>query len=259
MRHYGPVPDYRLGSSGGWGRTSIRRDVNTTSSPSRLTYRQRTRAAAIATVGYPVVAAIGMTLRWTVEGQGHDKAILQSGRQPIFACWHGRILLGTYFYRGRGIAVMTSQNFDGEWIARIIERFGFHAPRGSTSRGGRRALAQMRRMAFNGLPTGFTVDGPRGPRHKVQPGAVWLASLTGNPILPFHAETDRHWTTSSWDATQVPKPFARAAMVVGKPIDVDRNVPATTLEEKRLELEQSLHQLEERASQLLNKSSVKVA
>ena len=114
-------------------------------------------------------------------------------------------------------------------------------------------------MAFNGLPTGFTVDGPRGPRHKVQPGAVWLASLTGNPILPFHAETDRHWTTSSWDATQVPKPFARAAMVGGKPIDVDRNVPATTLEEKRLELEQSLHQLEERASQLLNKSSVKVA
>ncbi len=146
---------------------------------------------------------------------------------------------------------MTSQNFDGEWIARIIEKFGFHAPRGSTSRGGRRALAQMRRMAFNGLPTGFTVDGPRGPKHRVQPGAVWLARLTGNPILPFHAETDRNWIAKSWDATQVPKPFAHAAMVVGKPIDVGRNDPSTSVEEKRLELEQSLHQLEKRASQVL--------
>ena len=224
--------------------------MNTTSSLHRLTRGQRVRAAAIAAVGYPTVAAIGMTLRWTVEGREHDEAILQSGRQPIFACWHGRILLGTYFYRGRGIAVMTSQNFD-----RIIERFGFFAPRGSTSRGGRRALAQMRRMAFNGSATGFTVDGPRGPRHKVQPGAVWLASLTGNPILPFHAETDRHWTARSWDATQVPKPFARAAMVVGKPINVERNIHATTLEEKRLELERSLYQLEVRANQLFGKGS----
>ena len=225
--------------------------MNTTPSLHRLTRSQRIRAAAIAAIGYPTVAGIGRTLRWTVEGKEHDDAILQSRRQPIFACWHGRILLGTYFYRGRGIAVMTSQNFDGEWIARIIERFGFHAPRGSTSRGGRRALAQMRRMARNGLATGFTVDGPRGPRHKVQPGAVWLASLTGNPILPFHAETDRHWTTRSWDATQVPKPFARAVMVVGEPIEVGRNVLATTLEEKRLKLERSLHRLEERAKHLL--------
>ena len=225
--------------------------MSTTPSLHRLTRSQRIRAAAIAAIGYPTVAGIGMTLRWTVEGKEHDDAILQSRRQPIFACWHGRILLGTYFYRGRGIAVMTSQNFDGEWIARIIEKFGFHAPRGSTSRGGRRALAQMRRMARNGSATGFTVDGPRGPRHKVQPGAVWLASLTGNPILPFHAETDRHWTTRSWDATQVPKPFARAVMVVGEPIEVGRNVPATTLEETRLNLERSLHQLEERAKQLI--------
>ena len=202
-----------------------------------------------------MAAGLSTTLRWTGEGREHDEAILQSGRQPIFACWHGRILLGTYFYRGRGIAVMTSQNFDGEWIARIIERFGFYAPRGSTSRGGQRALAQMRRMAFNGAATGFTVDGPRGPRHKVQPGAVWLASLTGNPILPFHAETDRHWTARSWDATQVPKPFARAAMVVGKPINVERNIHATTLEEKRLELERSLYQLEVRANQLFGKGS----
>ena len=225
--------------------------MNTTPSFHRLTRSQRVRAAAIAAVGYPPVAAIGMTLRWTVEGREYDEAILQSGRQPIFACWHGRILLGAYFYRGRGIAVMTSQNFDGEWAARIAERFGFHAPRGSTSRGGRRALVQMRRMAFNGSATGFTVDGPRGPRHEVQPGAVWLASLTGNPILPFHAETDRHWTARGWDRTQVPKPFARAVMVIGKPINVGRDVPATTLEEKRFELEQSLHKLEERANQLL--------
>ena len=204
-------------------------------------------AAAIAAVGQPVVASLCRTIRWTVEGLQHYDAIQASGRQPVMAFWHGRIVHATWFFRRRGIVVMISENFDGEWIGRLIEKFGYRTSRGSTSRGGARALVRMRRLAVDGAPTGFAVDGPRGPARSVQPGAVWLASLTGNPLLPFHSEADRFWTARSWDGTQVPKPFARAAMVVGAPIEVPRGAGPDLIEHKRVELERSLHDLAERA------------
>src|SRR6187399_1608726 len=124
---------------------------------------KRAQVAAIAGLGYPLIALLGHTLRWRVEGLEHLAAIAASGRQPVMAFWHGRILPATFYFRRRGIVVITSENFDGEWIARIIERFGYGTARGSTSRGGARALAQLRRDMKAGQPAAFTVDGPRGP------------------------------------------------------------------------------------------------
>ena len=147
---------------------------------------------------------------------------------------------------------MTSRNFDGEWIARIIERFGYGTARGSTSRGGRRALIQMKRDLGGGRPVAFTVDGPRGPARRVQPGAVWLAGATGQPILPFHIEADRHWEASSWDRTQVPRPFAQVAVAIGAPFEVDAGLSAERLEERRAALELELGSLETRAASLLS-------
>jgi len=93
-----------------------------------LTRWQRSQAAVIAGLGAPVIGALCRTLRWRVEGAEHHDAIVAAHQQPIFAFWHGRILAATYFWRDRDIVVMTSQNFDGEWIARIIGRYGtgFH-------------------------------------------------------------------------------------------------------------------------------------
>ena len=136
------------------------------------------------------IAALGATLRWRTEGLEHFDAIVAGGRQPIMAFWHGRILPATYYFRRRGIVVITSENFDGEWIAGIIERFGYGTARGSTSRGGRKALLQLKRDMAAGKPAGFTLDGPRGPARVAQPGAVWLAKATGNPVLPFHLEAE---------------------------------------------------------------------
>jgi lysophospholipid acyltransferase (LPLAT)-like uncharacterized protein len=208
-------------------------------------------AAAIAAVGKPVIASLCSTIRWTVEGLRHYDAIQASGRQPVMAFWHGRIVHATWFFRRRGIVVMISENFDGEWIGRLIEKFGYRTARGSTSRGGARALVRMRRLAADGAPTGFAVDGPRGPARSVQPGAVWLAGLTGNPVLPFHSEADRFWTARSWDGTQVPKPFARAAMVVGEPIEVPRGADADLVERKRVELAGALNDAAERAKAIV--------
>jgi lysophospholipid acyltransferase (LPLAT)-like uncharacterized protein len=212
----------------------------------RLAPRQRRKAAAIAALGAPAIAALGRTLRWRVDGLEHHDAIVRSGRQPIFAFWHGRILAATLFWRDRGIVVITSENFDGEWIARIIERFGYGTSRGSSSRSGVRALVQLKRDLASGKPAAFTIDGPRGPARVAQPGAVWLAGATGHPLLPFHIEASRFWTMRSWDRTQVPKPFSTVAIAIGKSIDVADTAEAT-LEEQRKKLECSLAELEHRA------------
>jgi len=212
---------------------------------------KRLEAAAIAVVGYRVAAALGATLRWRTEGLEHFDAIVQQGRQPVMAFWHGRILPATIYFRGRGIVVITSENFDGEWIAGIIERFGYGTARGSTSRGGRRALLQLVRDMAAGKPAGFTVDGPRGPARIAQPGAVWLAKATGNPVLPFHLEADRHWTLRSWDRTQIPKPFSTVALVVGEPFHVSGDADDDAIESARLDLETRLQALETRAANLL--------
>ena len=180
----------------------------------------RVKAAVIAAVAAPLIGVLCRTYRWTIEGAEHYEAVTASGQVPILALWHGRILPGLHYFRHRGIVVITSQNFDGEWIARILHRFGFGTARGSTSRGGARALVQLRRELAAGRPAAFTVDGPRGPARVVQPGAVFLAAVSGQPILPYHIEASRHWTLRSWDQTQIPKPFSRVALVIGAPMRV---------------------------------------
>ena len=212
---------------------------------------KRVEAAAIAAVGYRVITLLGSTWRWRVEGLEHIDRLVAEGRQPIMAFWHGRILPATYFFRRRGIVVITSENFDGEWIAGIIERFGYGTARGSTSRGGRKALLQLMREMAAGKAAGFTVDGPRGPAEVAQPGAVWLAKATGHPVLPFHLEADRHWTLNSWDRTQIPKPFATVSLVIGDPFDVPGDADAAGIESARRLLEDRLQVLKERARALV--------
>jgi len=207
--------------------------------------------ALIAALGYPLLSALGRTLRWRVEGQQHMDAILAAGHQPIMAFWHGRILPATLRFRNRNIIVITSENFDGEWIARIIERFGYGTARGSSSRGGLKALLKLVRDMEAGKPTGFTIDGPRGPARVAQPGALWLAKATGNPVLPFHLEANRYWTVNSWDRTQIPKPFSTVALVVGEPFGVPEDASDDQLEAARCRLEEELKRLETRALALV--------
>src|SRR5437667_8341096 len=207
---------------------------------------KRVQAALISIAGYRLVSALGATLRWRTDGLEHVDAIARTGRQPIMAFWHGRILPAAYYFRRRGIVVITSENFDGEWIAGIIERFGYGTARGSTSRGGRKALLQLTRDMAAGKPAGFTIDGPRGPARIAQAGAVWLAKATGNPVLPFHLEANRSWTVKSWDRTQIPKPFATVSLVVGAPIDVAPDADDGAMERARCMVEDSLAVLEHR-------------
>jgi lysophospholipid acyltransferase (LPLAT)-like uncharacterized protein len=102
-----------------------------------------------------------------------------------------------------------------------------------------------------GRPAGFTLDGPRGPARVAQPGAVWLARATGNPVLPFHLEASSHWTANSWDRTQIPKPFSTVALVVGEPLDVPADATDQQLDSSRQTLEFRLRGLEDRALEMV--------
>jgi lysophospholipid acyltransferase (LPLAT)-like uncharacterized protein len=217
----------------------------------RASASKRAQARLIAAVGYRLIASLGSTLRWRTEGLEHFDRIVASGHQPIMAFWHGRILPATYYFRRRGIVVITSENFDGEWIARIIERFGYGTARGSTSRSARKALLQLTRVLAAGKPAGFTLDGPRGPARVAQPGAVWLAKATGNPVLPFHLEASRYWTLGSWDRTQIPRPFATVSIAMGEPFHVPAEADDAGIEAARQSLEARLQGLEERALDLI--------
>jgi lysophospholipid acyltransferase (LPLAT)-like uncharacterized protein len=222
--------------------------------PSSLTRGRRTRAAAIAALGTPVIAALGRTYHWHETGTEHLDRIHREGRQPIYALWHGRIMPGILYLRDRGIVVITSENFDGEWIARIIRRFGFGTARGSSSRGGAKALVQLRRDLRAGRPVAFTIDGPRGPREVAQPGAVWLAGATGNPILPFHIESSSFWTAKSWDRHQVPKPGSHVAVAMGPPIEVPAGADDAAIDAGRRALEAALARLKDDAMKLIRAS-----
>lgn len=189
---------------------------------------------------YGLIKLIGKTIRFEVEGAENLAEIEKSGKIPIYATWHDRIFSSVYFLRNRGIVVMTSQSFDGEYIARFIQRFGFGAARGSSTRGGSGALVKMIRLMREKLPMCFTVDGPRGARYVAKSGAILLAKKTGNPVLPFVIECEKFRTVNSWDKLQIPKPFTRAKVFFGEPVEIEADADETEIENKRIELQRKL-------------------
>lgn len=195
--------------------------------------------------GWILIQLLLRTCRWTVEGFEHFRKLEEQKLPLIYAFWHGRILPATYFWRNRGIVVLTSENKDGEYIAHVIQRFGYGASRGSTSRGAVKGTVGLIKTLKRGAHVAFTVDGPRGPRHIVQPGVTWLAGYSQHPILPFHIEANHAWNLSSWDGFQIPHPFSKVRVTIGEPIFVEKDLPDEALEEKRVLLENVLNSLRE--------------
>ena len=205
------------------------------------------RAAGVAF--YLFIKIVGSTIRFETEGEEYPGSIESSGQLPIYAVWHDRIFAGTCYLQGRGIVFLTSQSFDGEYIARFLQRFGYGVIRGSSTRGGSRGLVEMIRGMKGGLAMGFTVDGPKGPRYQAKAGPILLAKKTGNPIIPFIIESSKYLTVNSWDRLQIPLPFTRALMIYGKPIYVSSTASESELSEKLEELQCGLDLLVERGRQ----------
>ncbi len=198
---------------------------------------------------FVLIRLIGRTVRFEIEGWENWKDAVRDEGLPIYAFWHNRVFLATYFWQKRRIVVMTSQSFDGEYIARFIQRFGYGAARGSSTRGGTGALVEMVRLMRAGCPTAFTIDGPKGPRYVAKMGAVLLAKKSGHPIVPFTITAARYYRIKSWDHFQIPWPFTRARVLISPPIWVEPDASDKTLLAKREELQQSLDELHRRGEQ----------
>jgi lysophospholipid acyltransferase (LPLAT)-like uncharacterized protein len=150
-----------------------------------MTMASRLKLWLIPPFGYAAIRALGWTLRIRTLHVDRINAFWQAGRPVILAFWHGRQLMLPLGYRGFRLYILVSEHRDGELIHRIVRRFGFDTVRGSSTRGGVRALRQMARLGRSGAGLAVTPDGPRGPRCVAQAGVVELAKLTGLPILPF--------------------------------------------------------------------------
>jgi lysophospholipid acyltransferase (LPLAT)-like uncharacterized protein len=190
---------------------------------------------------YLIMRVIGPTLRYEVIGV-HNAANLRDTKQPaIGAFWHRCIFAAVWIWRGRGIVVMNTVNFDGQWTRRVIERLGFGTAQGSSTRGAMEGLMVMAQRLQEGHSVAFTIDGPRGPRYVAKPGAVILARRTGNPVSVFHiALKHAHTLKKSWDLFQVPYPFTRAVMFVAPPIRVPADAGSEVMHEKQAEIQAAL-------------------
>jgi lysophospholipid acyltransferase (LPLAT)-like uncharacterized protein len=217
--------------------------IYTFESLERYTFRQRFLIRLADLVFFVAIGTIGRTIRWEADGLESLDSLKAEGKLPILCLWHDRIFAATYFLRDRGIVVITSQSLDGEYIARFLKRLGYGTIRGSSTRGGVKALVEMIRSMRAGMSMAFTVDGPRGPRYEAKKGAILLAKKTGNPLIPFSVEPARFWTVNSWDRLQIPKPFTRARFIVGPAIYVEHAADDRAVEEGRKQLQASLDSL----------------
>jgi hypothetical protein len=211
--------------------------------PRAFTRWERVQIFLASWIGYLAVLLIGRTLRWEIFGWENWEAARRPGRGLIYTFWHREIFAACWFWRKRGIVVMTSQNFDGEYIARIIKRHGYGAARGSSTRGAAPALGEMAECLKRGVDTAFTIDGPRGPRFVAKRGSLLLAKATGAAILCFHVALRHAYVfRKSWDLNQIPFPFSRAAIFISPPIEVapdaDEAAQARKLQEAQAALEE---------------------
>jgi len=226
--------------------------VESVPGPRRFTLRQRIVLRIIITAGYWFIRLIGPTLRVCVSREeGAQQSI---GEQPLIASfWHAGMIPATYMCRNLGVRVMSSNSYDGEYMGRIIRKFGFVAVKGSSTRNAVRALLGLRRALQEGWTVAFTLDGPRGPRYKVKPGPVALARSSGVPLTMFHMAVERAWVLSTWDRLIIPKPFSRVLMRFGKLIPVPSDTTDEEVERYQQELQNSLDRVREFAEENVSK------
>lgn len=212
--------------------------------------RQRAKAAAIGWLVRAVLRTLGATWRVRfVRGEGRLAGIVAGGEPRVIAFWHGRLFVASHLLssrlirRGHPVAFLTSRSRDGELGARVGAGLGGIVVRGSTSRGASEGARGLLRALRRGASAMVVPDGPTGPPHEAKPGAVWLARVSGVPLLPLSWSADRAWRLSSWDAMEIPKPFAQVTVAVGEPVVVPRDLDDREATELSARLARTLDEL----------------
>jgi len=188
-----------------------------------------------------------------VVGEENLPKAPNGGKGCLIALWHGRMLLGLPHHQARQWCVLVSGSQDGDISRALLERFGYRVIRGSSSRGGRAAVREMIDVIRAGAVVIVTPDGPRGPRHSMNPGLAWLARTSGLPIVPIGFACDRAWHARSWDRFTLPRPWARVLMIYGDPVSVEPSTSEGDLDAASERVRQSLLRLERQGFELLRK------
>jgi len=214
----------------------------------RFSLRQRILLWLISWASYLTIALIGPTLRYSISW---EELPVPPGatfeKQVIYSFWHRAVFASAWLWRKTGIAVMVSRSFDGEYIARTIEKLGFVAVRGSSSRGGAQALLGLKNQLDQGNLVAFTIDGPRGPKYVAKPGPVLLSRASAAPMVAFYVALSDAWELNTWDALMIPKPFSKALVRFSAKMQIpaeaaDAEVDAQ-MEESRQQLQAALERV----------------
>ena len=210
----------------------------TAEAKSRFTFGQRIVLAIAPRIVWALLRVVSLTWRFEVIAEGGATPLLLGlgAGAEIFCFWHQCVLPCTVYFRRTHGTILVSRSFDGELITRILEMFGFHAVRGSSSRGAREGILGLKQVIESGKPAIFTADGPRGPIYQTKMGPIKLAQMTGARIGSFHLEPERAWVMRSWDHFLVPKPFTRIVVSWAQWTHVPTDLPAEEFEKKRAEL-----------------------
>jgi lysophospholipid acyltransferase (LPLAT)-like uncharacterized protein len=191
----------------------------------------------------PLAAMLIKTLLFScrvvrIEGlERHEEALGRSGGGAVYVTWHQRMSYFFYFGGSRHVTTMISRSRDGEYVARLASWLGFRIVRGSSSRGGTRAVRELARRIREGELGGMLADGPQGPARVAKLGTVMIARDGGAPIIPVLWGADRCWTFNSWDRYLLPKPFARIVLYAAEPLWIPQTAKGEELERYRLLLE----------------------
>ena len=213
--------------------------------------RERISLWLITWAGYLLIRGLCPTLRFTVVREENCLSDGWGAPGGIWCFWHRCVIPAGYRFRGKQVAVMISRSFDGEYIARILQKLGFRPVRGSSSRGAVGALIGMRRELEDGHPAVFTIDGPRGPRYVAKPGPVMLAKKTGQPISCFYIAVERAWILNSWDRMIIPKTFSRACAYFSSPMPVPDDASEVQMTALHQQMQETLERCRLKAEERL--------
>ena len=195
-------------------------------------------------LGLWTVKILSLTHRVCLMDSENETRFIGPGQGLIYISWHQRFFPGiTFFAQRKPIAIMISQSKDGEFIAHIVRILGWEPVRGSSTRGGREALARLKELALSGYRVGHIVDGPKGPFGEVKPGLLKIAQTTGLPIVPTVTSAEKRWSVKSWDRFMIPKFFSRVIIRFGTPVYVPEGLSEAAFEQKRREIESVLERL----------------
>jgi lysophospholipid acyltransferase (LPLAT)-like uncharacterized protein len=204
----------------------------------RFTFTQQVVLAVVPRLVWALLWIVGSTWRFEEIAEEGVTPLLhgRGAGARIYCFWHQCVLPCAFYFPPSHATILISRSFDGELITRILNLFGFHAVRGSSSRGAREGLLGLKHVIESGQPAIFTADGPRGPIYQTKMGPIKLAQTTGAPIGAFHLEPEHAWVMKSWDHFLIPKPFTRICVSWAAWTEVPPDLATEEFEPKRQQL-----------------------